>query len=86
MDKIHKDQIIEIFETEYPELSNEFKSIQIEIQTNVRKKLATNNKFLNKFASILKNIYKELKPICNIKTKKVKRKKKSRRNKTRRKR
>ena len=31
MDKIHKDQIIEIFETEYPELSNEFKSIQIEM-------------------------------------------------------
>ena len=27
MDKIHKDQIIEIFETEYPELSEEFKKI-----------------------------------------------------------
>lgn len=63
-----------------------FKSIQIEIQSNVRKKLVTNNKFLNKFALILKNIYKELKPICNIKTKKVKRKKRTRRNKTRRKR
>ena len=31
MDKIGKDQIIEIFEAEYPELSNEFKNIQIEM-------------------------------------------------------
>ena len=31
MDKISKDQIIEIFEAEYPELSNEFKNIQIEM-------------------------------------------------------
>tara|TARA_R110000850_G_scaffold243581_1_gene368431 strand:- start:1061 stop:1417 length:357 start_codon:yes stop_codon:yes gene_type:complete len=31
MDKIYKDQIIEIFEAEYPELSNEFKNIQIEM-------------------------------------------------------
>lgn len=30
MDKIHKDQIIEIFETEYPELSKEFIKIQQE--------------------------------------------------------
>jgi hypothetical protein len=30
MDKIHKDQIIEIFEAEYPELSEEFKNIQNE--------------------------------------------------------
>jgi hypothetical protein len=29
MDKIHKDQIIEIFEAEYPELSEEFKNIQV---------------------------------------------------------
>ena len=31
MDKIGKGQIIEIFEAEYPELSNEFKNIQIEM-------------------------------------------------------
>ena len=31
MGKIGKDQIIEIFEAEYPELSNEFKNIQIEM-------------------------------------------------------
>jgi|TARA_R110001592_G_scaffold190991_1_gene437097 hypothetical protein len=31
MEKIHKDQIIKIFEKEYPELSIEFKNIQTEM-------------------------------------------------------
>ena len=29
MEKIHKDQIVEIFEKEYPELSEEFKKIRM---------------------------------------------------------
>ena len=31
MEKIHKNQIVNIFEKEYPELSNEFKNIQKEM-------------------------------------------------------
>ena len=31
MKKIHKNQIVNIFEKEYPELSNEFKNIQKEM-------------------------------------------------------
>ena len=31
MEKIHKNQIVNIFEKEYPELSNEFKNIQTEM-------------------------------------------------------
>ena len=62
-----------------------FKSFQIEIQSSVRKKLVTNDNFLNKFSDILKNIHKELKPLCNIKTKRktVKKKYKKKIKKTR---
>ena len=31
MEKIHKEEIIKLFEVEYPELSGEFKKIQIEM-------------------------------------------------------
>jgi len=33
MEKIHKDQIVELFETEYPELSEEYKKIGMEMYT-----------------------------------------------------
>jgi hypothetical protein len=33
MEKMSKEEIVKIFETEYPELSNEFKKIQIEMYT-----------------------------------------------------
>ena len=45
-----------------------FNSIQLELQTDIRKKLIRDRKFFNKFTNILKNIHKGLVPICKLKT------------------
>ena len=45
-----------------------FNSIQLELETDIRKRLVKDKKFFNKFTNILKNIHKGLVPIYKLKT------------------
>jgi len=54
-----------------------FNSIQLELETDIRKRLVKDRKFLNKFTNILKNIHKGLIPICKLKTRRRKKRKKN---------
>ena len=55
-----------------------FNSIQLELQTDIRKRLVRDRKFFNKFTNILKNIHKEL---CVFKTRKNRKRKRKKRTK-----
>jgi len=59
-----------------------FNSIQLELQTDIRKRLVRDRKFFNKFTNILKNIHKGLVPICSLKKRTKKRKRSSRKKRT----
>jgi len=59
-----------------------FNSIQIELETDIRKRLVKDKKFFNKFTNILKNIHKGLVPICSLKKRTKKRKRRSRKKRT----
>jgi hypothetical protein len=54
-----------------------FNSIQLELEGDIRKRLVKDKKFFNKFTNILKNIHKELVPICSLKKKSLFKKKRT---------
>ena len=59
-----------------------FNSIQLELEGDIRKRLVKDKKFFNKFTNILKNIHKELVPICSLKKKSLFKKKRTKRRRT----